>query len=106
MGSTIIWCTVTPVNISAGCRDITEELENGAAIFTPGTVTFSIGERISFKCDPNFKLAGAAVLTCDSGQRWTSEVPQCVPDTTVKSRSAVRWSGLWISFLFFYIQLQ
>ncbi|KAL5255712.1 hypothetical protein ACHWQZ_G011064 [Mnemiopsis leidyi] len=84
------------IKCATGCRDISGEISNGRAIFTPGTLTFSIGERVSFKCDPNFKLSGNEVITCDSGQRWTSEVPECVPDGVVKSRGFRFDAGIWL----------
>ena len=93
------FCHISTVDISAGCRDLTEEIKNGVAIYTPGTVTFSIGERVSFRCDPNFKLDGKEVLTCDSGQRWTGDVPGCVPDGTVKSQGYGLISSLGLGFL-------
>ncbi|XP_063695373.1 uncharacterized protein LOC134826805 [Bolinopsis microptera] len=89
------------INCATGCRDLTEEIKNGVAIYTPGTVTFSIGERVSFRCDPNFKLDGKEVLTCDSGQRWTGDVPGCVPDGTVKSQGYRLISSLWLGFLLY-----
>ena len=57
-------------------------------------------------CDPNFQLSGSGVITCDSGQRWTDEVPECVPDGTVKSRDCKFGAEIWLIVLVYCGYLQ
>ncbi|ELU03360.1 hypothetical protein CAPTEDRAFT_49060, partial [Capitella teleta] len=40
--------------------------------------TFTLNNTVQFKCQPDYKLAGFAVITCMSSGRWSGERPSCL----------------------------
>ncbi|XP_033124720.1 sushi, von Willebrand factor type A, EGF and pentraxin domain-containing protein 1-like isoform X2 [Anneissia japonica] len=61
----------------------------------PFKASYAIGEIVTFSCYSNYVIVGQANLTCQGGDTWDAETPECVkicpelsfPDTQVISRN-------------------
>lgn len=66
--------------VSCECPE-PSQIEHGYICNTNDTLTYEVGDMVTYCCDEQYIISGTESITCTVNQTWENELPQCTSES-------------------------